>query len=166
MDDDALVRRVRLDKGGLTMTVEYFDFGEPVDVEPPREDQIFEPPLLDPRCKATDAGPIGVDESVRVFRRHGFEVQLDEGTCGGSVAGSFSTTLPDGTMSDDDNLSCAVYVQPLVDGSASLRSEPPAVDRRLENLECTLWVEVQDAEDAIGRLDAAFAELNRGLPPE
>jgi hypothetical protein len=99
-----------------------------------------------------------------VFRRHGFEVQLDEGTCGGTTAGSFSTTLPDGTTSDDDNLACGVYLQPLVPDSPALKSEPPVVDRRLENLECTLWVEGQGAQEAIRRLDAAFAELKRELP--
>jgi hypothetical protein len=159
VDNEGFVRRIRVEEGRFAMIVEYYDFGEPVDIEAPRADEIFEAPLVDPRCKANAAAPIGVDDAVQAFRGHGFEVQLDEGTCGGPVAGSFSTTLQDGSMGDEDNLTCVVNVQPLTAGSASLRTGPPVVDRRLGNIECTLWVEGHAAQEAIGRLDAALAEL-------
>jgi len=54
IDDDGLVRRISVEDGGSTATIEFFDFGVEVDVEPPPADQVL---AIDEPCEPGDRSP-------------------------------------------------------------------------------------------------------------
>ena len=177
IDDDGLVRRIRMDQLALVVNVEFFDFGIPVDVEPPPADQVQELPEPDPPgpCAADEAKPIRVEQAMQALRRHRFAMTRDDAGCSGSVVSNISS-FPE----DDDDLDeafaqgvvmCFVLNHPAdepgsVMSSAFLGDEQPVVkERTFENLDCSLFAYEANVDEALARLDDALAELKQAIRP-
>ena len=175
IDDDGVVRRVAFDETRAdTMSIEFFDFGKPVEVEAPPADQIEPwPDLQALACMPGRAGPIRVDRATQALQRAGFDVGPDDSACGGGIATGLSNLPadfdPTDLLSQDGYLSCVVHT-----GENGiwfiLRQDfgpgaPDPVERSFENVDCTLWVEGPQADERIAALDAALDELKRELHP-
>ena len=166
VDGDGLVRRIRAELQEGEVEIEFFDFGAVVEVEPPPEDQVgtFDIPKPGP-CTETDAKPISVQRAIDVVGGHGFEVTQMQPACEAGVA----TTLSNFESSELDEgvLLCHVLPEAAGDGlglvvtSAMIpgRSDLAPIERQVENLQCKLYVEERQREQALARLDAALAEL-------
>ena len=161
IDDDGLVRRLQIQETGTTNAVELFDFGATLDIEPPPADRVTkDPPQSDPQpCLPGDERPIRVQQAIDVLGRHGFEMERGGFGCGPGVAGAISSDF------EPVFLSCFVLTGPTsTSGTLTISPGPKQVVRDLENLNCTLSFERRH-EEAVARLDAAFAELKRAIRP-
>jgi hypothetical protein len=172
IDEDGLLRRIETADDVGEATIEFFDFGAAVEIEPPSEDEVIDADVLDPdpagvgpaRC-SDDASPITVTKAIRALRAHGFDVERDELGCGPGVAGyisNFGSAAQEGTPF----LSCHILaattgsMAPLVVHSGDGKQ----VRRELRNLYCTLEAQPTQAA-AVAQLDAALAELDEALGP-
>jgi hypothetical protein len=169
IDGRGLVRRIRMELGpDGEAQVEFFDFGAEVEIEPPPADHVSEEPSPHGRCTDGDATPISVKQAIEVLRRHGFDTERDTFLCAPGVVGSLSSGFD-----KPDLLACSVLTKPRGEGpsttvfgdisSGGSALEP--VERGLENLWCTLFVEERRRNEAVERFDAAFAELKRAVDP-
>ena len=122
-------------------------------------------------CPAAAPAPISVGEASEALREHGFSVVEVEGSCG---LETISTLLSNATHPSpydvherEGSLTCYVLVMPAaadreVDGDDAAAS----AERRLANLDCRLWGADRHGFDGeLRRLEGAFEELRRGLPP-
>lgn len=170
IDDDGLVRRIELEQEGMEFDVEFFDFDVPLDIEPPPADQVTEEQSsYTLECDPGNERPIRVQQAIDVLGEHGFEMRRDEFGCSPVIAASLSSR-----SDDPQHLSCFVFVRRshdsgvVVDRAIDLgdggSNTPEPVERELENLDCTLFLE-RDSDEAVARLDAALAELKRAVRP-
>jgi hypothetical protein len=165
IDGDGLVRRLFLESGGTAGTIEFFDFGVDADIEPPPPGQVDDVDQLAARpCKAGGGSPVTDDAALDVLRRHGFAMEREE-ECGGHVA---SLLLgPVGNGADAGFLTCRVYGTPPSAAPTSPRTTTftGTGSVSLENLECSLIFLGGAGEDALSRLEEAFADLERSIRP-
>jgi hypothetical protein len=162
LDEEGLVRRIGVDTPPPA-TIEFFDFGEPVEIEPPPPDQVKDV-HAPTRCRGGEASPISVDSVLAALRGAGFQARVEEGSCSGTVA-----ALVADWDSPSEQLFCYVLTEapggtgpPAVVGfSVGGGSEKPQV-RKYANVQCALHGEGASADAAIERLDRAIAVLRRG----
>jgi hypothetical protein len=162
IDEGGLVRRIRFDepRAEASFDLEFFGFGVAVDVAAPPADEVEEAPL-EPKpgpCQIDEANPVGVEQAIDAFRRNGFDVRRSPGNCGPGIASEFGTSIP---TRGEDQLSCQVFVE----GVSLSTDSSNGMDRALENLVCHLLPTDGESDEAVDRLDAAFAELKRELGP-
>jgi hypothetical protein len=170
--EDGLVRRVAVDEVGTSVTMEFFDFGVPVDVEVPPADQVEEVPRIDPApCSSQQADPITARKAIVALGRQGFDLDPLAFACSEGVAGYLGTragATPE-VVAGVGYLTCIVYAEssssnlgvllPEIAGGAV--SLPTPERRAIDNLECSLYADGPRADERLRALDAALAELKR-----
>ena len=165
--DDGIVRRIELDDDDGSVTFEFFDFGAEVVIEPPPADDVVDESALgsggsssDSGSCAADGSPISVDRAARALRAHGFPFERAGSECSGGLVETLSTM----TVPDASSLTCFVFAGIEHPGTSTgvdvSGRDLEKVERQLQNLQCTLFVE-RGADGPIDRLDAAFADLRR-----
>jgi hypothetical protein len=161
IDDDGLVRRVRLDHR-LAANLEFFDFGVPVEVEAPPADQVIaEPPpapLETQPCAAVEAEPMGVEQVQVALGRNGFGPRVVGGGCLERPSAAFISAERPGAY-----LLCQVVTTP----DSEFPPLPPGPlpvtrTRTAANVKCSLYGP-QVPSDALSAFDAIFDELEREL---
>ena len=122
-------------------------------------------------CPADAPAPIGVGEASEALREHGFSVAEVEGSCGletiSAVLTNATYASPYNIHEQEGSLTCYVLVRPGAAGREVAGDEMAAsAERRLANLDCRLWGADRHGFDGeVRRLEGAFEELRRGLPP-
>jgi hypothetical protein len=122
-------------------------------------------------CPADAPAPISVGEASEALRKHGFSVDEVEGSCGlGTITALLSNASypsPYDIHEREGSLTCYVLARPGAAGREVDGDEMAAsAERRLANLDCRLWGADRHGFDGeLRRLEAAFEELRRGLPP-
>jgi hypothetical protein len=165
---DDTVRRISLEDGGQSITIEFFDFGVDVDVEPPPADQVakLEDLLAPLRCAEDGGSPIRVSRAVDALRERGFSVRAKETGCFSGLAGVLDNTGTRGVLGREGLLSCHVYDKPKSTTTRKVvRRGVDGGDAELvlANLECMIFTDRPDPEERIDRLEQAFAELEREI---
>jgi hypothetical protein len=167
--EDGLVRRVAVDEVGTSVTMEFFDFGVPGDVDPPPPEQVEKSFRPDPvSCTTQRAGPITALDAIDALRRHGFEVDPLAFACSEGVAGFVGTQT--GKTADAVRgagyATCVVFAEgasgnaPILPPLEDMDPLPP-VRRAIENLECWLFADGPRADDRVAAFEAALDELKR-----
>ena len=123
---DGFVRRVAVDEVGTSVTMEFFDFGVPVDVEPPPPERVEDTPSAGPvSCSTQRADPVTAREAIDALRRHGFAVDPLALACSEGVAGYVGTGgLATEDVVADGHVTCVVYAE---DSSSSIGVLPPEI---------------------------------------
>jgi hypothetical protein len=163
--EDDTVRRISLDWDRESFTVEFFDFGAAVDIEPPPAEQI-EVTFYGTECHPGEAAPIRARQATDALQRAGFKVRNEEDGCSGSTAASFG--IVDQGVNGRETLKCAVFHES--------RREGEPVDRHvlelgtgvvfsLANLECAIFAAGAVTPAKIRRLSGVFDELERAIRP-
>ena len=146
IDRDGLVRRIRVEDDEALNTIEFFDFGVEVEVEPHPADEVTEsgegwtgygPLENEPGCSDEAAAPIGEDQAMKTLRRNGFSVSRDENACFGNVAAALAN--PPDVFEQEGHVSCFVFVEPPPDAPKTVvRRGADGADAELllENLDC------------------------------
>jgi hypothetical protein len=175
IDDDGLVRRIQLEDNGDPATIEFFDFGAEVDIEPPPADQVTDESFLgtggmtsrpDVACTNDEAMPISEAKALAALQRHGFTVSSDEQGCFGEVAAVLENRSED--LGREGHVSCFVYLKPPPDAPGrTVRDGVDGGDAELllANLECMILADSPNAEEKIHPLEAAFQDLLRAIQP-
>jgi hypothetical protein len=123
-------------------------------------------------CPADAPAPISVGEASEALREHGFSVEEVEGSCGletiSALLSNATYPPPYDVHEREGSLNCYVLVTPRAPGGEVDGAETAAsAARRLANLDCTLWGADRHGFDGdLRRLEGAFEELRRGLPPQ
>lgn len=122
-------------------------------------------------CPADAPAPIDVEEASEALREHGFTVEEVEGSCGletiSTVLANATYPSPYDVHEREGSLICYVLVRPGAAGREVDGDETAAsAERRLANLDCRLWGADRHGFDGeVRRLEGAFEDLRRGLPP-
>ena len=168
--DDSLVRRIRIEEGSSPATIEFYDFGVEVAIQPPpaEETQDVDDLFGGQKCAGDFGEPIGLGQALSAVRRQGFGVATD-GKCSGGVA-AFANANRTGsqTIGPEGHVFCLVRESPPADAPTSVRrSGADGADAGLElqNLECTIFLDRPNGDEQIDKLEAAFAELERTVRP-
>ena len=160
--EDGLVRRIAVEQGTSPFSVEFYDIGVDVDIEPPSpgEVQSIDGLFGSVTCEAAFGTPIALEQAMNAMRRHGFSV-TEAPECSTESA-SFQNDAS--TRAADGHVYCVVRAQ-------SPKGAPSRVQRlgegvahrafRLENLECSLASDAAAVEAKLARVDAALSELER-----
>jgi hypothetical protein len=165
--EDGIVRRIEIDDDDGSYSFEFFDFGAEVTIEPPPVDEVVDESALGSGSGSSESGscsaeaePITVERAESALRAHGFPVKRDESGCSGSLVVTLSTMTNPGPST----VTCFVFSgaeHPNSSAGVDIGGrDVEKVDRRLENVECTLFFE-RGHDEAVARLDAALAELRR-----
>jgi hypothetical protein len=165
--EDGLVRRISLGDRSGSGTIEFYDFGVEVRIEPPPAEQVEDVGALlgMKKCAPAFGRPIRVDVALDVLGRQGFSVP-GEVDCTGSLA-TIGNTDAAGSFEQEGQLYCFLT-------ASSPGGAPVEVRRRgadgadvfaLHNLTCTLLADSPTGEKKIDKLEAAFAELERTTRP-
>jgi hypothetical protein len=176
VDSDGLLRRVEAEDHGR-FTLEFFDFGTSVDIEPPPASQVEKPertiaraPL--PPCGGAHASPITFQQALAALRRAGFSVDTKAQSCGMApvamlISNLSATTTSEAAMAREGRLTCVLLRR--APGSTRLVLVPSGSEAHLQlaNLSCSLYVVGNDPDPVpkIARLRQAFAELRRLVRP-
>jgi len=175
IDRDGLVRRIGLEDNGIVGTIEFFDFGVEVEVEPSPADEVTEsgagwtgygPLENEPSCSDQAAAPIGEDLAMKTLRRNGFSVRRDENACFGNVSAVLEN-MP-AVYESEGYVSCFLFVKPPADApNTVVRRGADGADAELllENLDCTILADSPNGEAKVDRLERAFDELQRAIRP-
>ncbi len=165
IDDDGVVRRIRVGEVRSPFDLELFGFGAPVEIEVPPADQVVEErasvPLETQPCEPVEAEPIQAEQVVDALRRHGFRPAAHPRCRADSPLAALVTA-----ERDPGYVHCNVLVAP----EANSRKLPPvpspeAETRTVANVTCTLYGKPADKRDALASFDAALTELERELGP-
>lgn len=159
--DDGVVRRIAVEQGSSPFTVDFYDFGADVDIEPPSPGDVQSVDGLfgSVTCASGFGSPIALEQATGALRRHAFSISVDP-VCSTESA-SFENDPA--AHADQGHVYCVVRatapegaptrVQPLGTGVTSMAL-------RLQNVECTLVADI-DSEAKLARLKAALTELAR-----
>ena len=176
VDDQGLVRRFESrptdDADGEAWTIEFSDFGVPVDIEPPPAEEVLDEDALAVeeapeklRCAGGPTSPLAADDVVAALRRHGFDAKLEPHGCLGEegVVAFVSAFARGGGGGDTGTVFCEVRREAGArSGTLRLRGqEDEAVAFSVANVECTLLAE--RADEVATRLERALRELERSL---
>ena len=179
IDGDGLVRRIWADQELGAGTIEFFDFGVEVDIEPPPADEVMDfddgwtgyapsPQGGDAAaCSEADAKPISEAKALETLRRHGVSMTRDRSAyCIEGVAAVLENASKD--FSDEGYVSCFLYEKPAPDAPATVVRrgvDGGDAELRLANLTCMILADSPTGEERIDRLEAAFDELQRAIRP-
>jgi hypothetical protein len=176
IDDDDLLRRMRGRDGDEgPYVVEFYAFGEPVEIEPPPAAEVEEAPADDfdagSPCPGGKTAPLREADVVAAFRRHGLEVERNPGGCVGepgvelALVGTYDVT-PDEEALGDATLMCTL--QRAGDGRDIDEStfEDDLLTLTLANLSC-IYFSVDEKKAPTAKAEAAvrraFEDLRRSL---
>jgi hypothetical protein len=166
IDDEGLVRRLFLDANGMAGTVEFFDFGIDVDIQPPAADQVDDIDRLSARrCEVGVGSPVTDREALAVLGRHGFTMERQE-ECGANAVAVLVGGM--GKAVDTGFIMCRVYEVPSRAAPSTPRTSTVAGVGyvRLENLDCSLLGGSDAlAHGVLKQLEDAFAEIERSIHP-
>ncbi|MBA3376427.1 MAG: hypothetical protein H0U00_11565 [Actinobacteria bacterium] len=165
IDEGGLIRRIAIDDPGNSVTIEFFDFGVKVEIEPPSADEVDDHGAR-ADCEPRRAAPIGEQGAIAALRGHGFSVTSEEQGCIGGVVAVLENA-PD-VFDKEGYVSCFLYEKPP-------QGSPRTVVRRgtdgadaelvLANLTCMILADSPNGEEKIDPLEEAFAELQRAIRP-
>ena len=178
VDGDGLLRRIRIDRGpGAASTLEFFDFGVALVIEPPPADEMS--PLgeteFEPDPCAAHASPLTEATVVTVLREHGIGVRRDTDTCHApDVAAELINVRFDGPDAEAERNAverregvvwCFLHARPAAGAGTTVQRDGVDVEVSftLANLECTIFPEGEPSAPKIERLERAFAALARSL---
>jgi hypothetical protein len=166
--EDEVVRRIRLEDAGFNGTIEFFDFGVAVDIQPPPADQVEDlDELLGARtCEPEGGTPIRASRAIEALQRAGFSVKSDRDACFPGLAAAIDNTDVSDVLEREGRLMCHLYDKP--QSSATDRVVRRGVDGGdaelvLANLECMIFTDRPDPEEKINQLETAFDELERAI---
>lgn len=162
IDGDGLVRRIFVEDGGVAGTIEFFDFGLEVDIEPPPADQVADIDELAPKACPGGGRPITDGRAIEAFSHQGLQMTSQD-ECFESVAADLF-----GDLGAQGMVQCAVYAR-APKGAPSTLEEKTSFSSprlRLANLECSiLFADGERDEHGLRRVRAAFDELERAIRP-
>lgn len=171
LDENGLVRKIGLEDHGADMTIEFFDFGVDVDIEPPPSGDVSK---TSPACIGEATSPISEEQAKEALRGHGFSVKSQELGCFGDIA-AYLTNQPDGDANRNEEIYrhegtifCSVYEESPENGPKAVvrrRAEGGGAEVAYENLACTMLPDSPGSERKMDRLEAAFDELQRAIQP-
>jgi hypothetical protein len=169
IDDEARVRRIRVEEESSSGTIEFYDFGVDAVIEPPPADQVQDlPEVVGPtKCENELGRPITVDQALDATRGHGFSVPTDT-DCARSFAAFGNTDAGAGAWEREGQLHCFLYESSQSGAPTSVRrrgADGADAELALHNLECTILADSPTGEEKIDRLEAAVAELERTVRP-
>jgi hypothetical protein len=176
VDGDDLLRRMRGRDGGEgPFVLEFYEFGEPVKIEPPPADQVQDAPADDSGagepCPGGKTAPLREADVVEAFRRRGLELERNPSMCAGepgaeqALVGSYDAT-PDEEALGDATLMCTL--QRSGDGREIEEStfEDDLLTLTLANLSC-IYLSVDEKKAPTAKAEAAvrraFEDLRRSL---
>jgi len=173
IDRDGLVRRIWLEDNGTVGTIEFFDFGVEVHIEPPPAYQVEEfgegsTPAV---CDVGETRPIRESQAIKALRRQGFTVSRDGQVCSGNVAAVLTNsteTAADEMLAREGIVFCWVFRRPPGDAPNQVKrrgTDGGDAELRLENLQCTILADSPSGEEKVNRLEGAFEELERAIRP-
>jgi hypothetical protein len=170
VDAGDVLRRARMPEDGGVLTIEYFAFGEPVEIEPPAEVDALDELLDSQSCPEVPTAPLEPDDVFAAFHAHGLEAGVTGPGCEGtSVALWFveQGEEPDRGLRTEF-VDCELSAEPPVGPVARLRpvaSTPGEHALALANVECTLsaFPEGAVSTDARRRFELAYDDLRRSL---
>ena len=122
-------------------------------------------------CPTAAPAPISVGEASEALQEHGFSVGEVDGSCGLETISTLLSNArhpsPFDVHEREGSLTCYVLVRPATAGREVEGDDAAAsAERRLANLDCRLWGAGRHGFDGeLRRLEGAFEELRRGLPP-
>jgi hypothetical protein len=162
------VRRISLGDRSGSGTIEFYDFGVEVRIEPPPAEQVEDVGALlgMKKCAPAFGRPIRVDVALDVLGRQGFSVP-GEVDCTGSLA-TIGNTDAAGSFEQEGQLYCFLTASSPGGAPAEVRrrgADGADVELALHNLTCTLLADSPTGERKIDKLEAAFAELERTTRP-
>jgi hypothetical protein len=166
--EDGLVRRIALQDRSGSGTIEFYDFGVEVGIEPPPADQVEDlGALLGTRKCTPDFGqPVRVEMALDVLREQGFTVPA-EVDCTGALA-TLKNTDAAGSFEREGQLYCLLMASSPSGAPTEVRrrgADGADVELALHNVTCTLLADSPTGEEKIDKLEAAFAELARTTRP-
>jgi hypothetical protein len=175
--DDGIVRRIVLDDDMGDVTFEFFDFGAAVNIVAPPADEVIEEDLvaggtssvgggasggIEVTCAEGDATPISQRRAISALRRHGIGM-TDAEVCIIDNADPAAAALP-----DEGLITCGVDATPRAGAPTTVtRGSGELVDATFElhNLKCSIETGTSGRVSKIARLEQAFADLERSVPP-
>lgn len=166
--DDGLVRRIWLEEGSSSGTIEFYDFGIEVVIAPPPADQVEDLGALlgAQECGPDFGSPIRATKALGAIRRQRFTLPT-EVECTGAIA-AFGNTDGAGVFEREGQLHCFLLESPASGAPGSVRrrgADGADAELALHNLTCTILADSPTGEEKIDRLEAAFAELERTTRP-
>jgi hypothetical protein len=171
IDDEGLVRRIEAKDDGR-FTLEFFDFGVAVDVEPPSPDEITtldsggEPKgsVTKTPCPSFEAKPITSTQAIEALRRNDFTI--DEGTLSCSTSAMWIDNSASDALEREGELTCFLTkdgpMSPL--SSATLSGNDLGKPLQLENLYCIASGGTK-ADPPRERVTTALDELKETIRP-
>ncbi len=166
--EDDVVRRIWLEDAGFSGTIEFFDFGLSVDIQPPPADQVEDvDDILGARTCEPDGGtPIRASRAIEALRRADFSVDADRDACFGDVVAAIDNTGLPRVLEREGMVMCHLYDEPQSTADATVVQrgvDGGDAELVLANLECMLFTDRPDPEEKIDQLERAFAELERAI---
>jgi hypothetical protein len=165
---DGLVRRISLGDRSGSGTIEFYDFGVEVGIEPPPAEQVEDVGALvgKTQCAPDFGRPIRLSMALDVVRGQGFTVpaQVD---CTRALA-IFGNTDAADSLEREGRLYCFLTVSSPAGAPTSVRrsgADGADAELALHNLTCTILADSPTGEEKIDKLEAAFAELERTTRP-
>jgi hypothetical protein len=164
--DDGLVRRVHAVDRDTEMTIEFFDFGTDVSIEPPPPAEVVDVDNFEPKACRGGGDPIDAEMAIGALRRGGFAVERDDECIGAVVAALGGAYAGSGT-------GAAFFMCSLADSAPegasgmSVTSSATGTQMRLANLTCNLYGVGGGgpSDENVDRLEGAFEDLARQIRP-
>jgi hypothetical protein len=166
--EDDVVRRIWLEDAGFNGTIEFFDFGVAVDMQPPPANQVEDVDELPGArtCEPEGGTPIRASRAIEALRRAGFSVKRDRDACFAGLAAAIDNTGVPRVLEREGIVMCHLYDEPPATATGKVvRRGVDGGDAELvlANLECMIFTDRPDPEERIDPLEKAFAELERAI---
>jgi hypothetical protein len=171
-DADLLLRaRSRADDRRPPFVLEFFDYGEEVEIEPPPDDQVDDapPPAPPTPCPGGATTPLRAGDVVRAFGRHGIEVESRADGCADEWVAAMVTNEDAGFAGKAEALlRCSVARDAEEAAPFAVEAEPPKGSLgwlSLANVSCTFFPLDEDGvpDTFFAAARRAFEELRRSL---
>jgi hypothetical protein len=183
VDADDLLRRLRFEEDDpdenwhATTTIDFFDFGAPVEIDPPPAGDVLDLDAAITPCVGGETGPLGEEAVSEALRAGGFSVFRDERGCGGAedIAIELTNLLFDGpheNIEEHDEVTareghvlCSLRHRPIYGTGTKIdrRADGRATRFVLENLECSIYPDGDHAEAQVRSLEEALHSLQSEL---
>jgi hypothetical protein len=167
IDGDGLLRRIWVEDSGYGGTIDFFDFGVDVDIEPPPAERVADIGALGSgtvrggghACSGGEGTPITKTRAFETLREHGFTVRFGECVGGPEVVAAMSNEHDSEAVEREGLLWCHVYKTAGSASSTEGGGGGGGSALRVANLACTLLAEGVHQDGKADRLEKAFAEL-------